>query len=496
MTKSARSLVKRWALAVGVALGLFLAVVVARTIGLESRQLQVASRPPMKLDVDGAVRRLSGALAFRTVSPEADADMSEFFELHEYLAREFPKLHGALERRVVHRASLLYEWAGSDPQLEPVLLLGHLDVVPVAPGSKSKWTHPPFAGRLAAGYVWGRGTLDVKFSVLAQLEAMELLVARGYQPARSLIVAFGDDEEIGGEQGAVRIAALLAKRGQRFDMVLDEGAAVVHDIVPGVRAPVALVGIAEKGYASVRLTATEAGGHSAMPPPHTAAGMIATALHRLERNPLPPSLSGPVNAQFDFLGPEMPFGMRLAVANRWLFGRVLLGRLTANLRTNALVRTTAAATMLSGSVKENVLPTQASAVVNYRIRPGDSVSAVLAHVRSAVPDPSIAVEVMPGAHEPSVVSSIEAPAFVALHRTIREVFPEVVVAPSLVVGMTDSRHYQALSDRIYRFVPMRLGPEDLERIHGTDERIAVDNYAECVRFYVRLIENVTAARAQ
>lgn len=479
-------------------LGLLLAlvvVVVSRAATLSSRQIEVAPAPAMDLDFDRAVQRFAGSLRIRTVSPHGphgEEGVAPFVELHEYLSREFPRLHAELERTVVGRASLLFEWTGSNPELDPILLLGHLDVVPVEPEAAEGWTHPPFGGVVADGFVWGRGALDMKQSVLAQLEAIEWLLGQGFRPERTVLLAYGDDEEIGGGQGALVIAKQLSARGIRCEMVLDEGAAVVHGIVPGVKPPVALVGIAEKGYASVRIVAKEDGGHSSMPPAHSAAGIVGTAVHRLERSPLTPRLTAPVDLQFDFLGPEMPFGPRLAVANRWLLGGVLLGRLTAGERTGALVRTTTAVTMLEGSVAENVLPTQAAAVVNFRILPGETVETVLSHVRSVVRDPRVSIEVLDGASGPSVVSSIDASSFTALQQSIREVFPDAVVAPSLVVGMTDSRHYGALSERIYRFLPMRLGPDDLERLHGTDERIAVDNYAESIRFYVRVIENAAA----
>jgi carboxypeptidase PM20D1 len=480
-------------LAVAAAVLSFAAVLVGRALTMKSRQLQVAPARAVKLDVDRAVERFAGSLRFATVSARKADDLAPFFELHQYLEREFPRLHAELDRSVVSGASLLYEWTGTNPDLDPVLLLGHLDVVPVEPDAHDRWTHPPFAGEVADGFVWGRGALDMKQSVLAQLEAVEWLVGQGFRPERTVLLAYGEDEEIGGREGAIVIARQLAERGVRLEMVLDEGAAVVQDIVPGVKSPVALVGIAEKGYASVRVVAREDGGHSSMPPAHTAAGIVATAVHRLERSPLTPRLSRPVQLQFDYLGPEMPFGQRLAVANRWLFGGVLLDRLTAGERTGALVRTTTAVTMLEGSVAANVLPTQAAAVVNFRILPGETVESVLAHVRSVVRDPRTSVELVDGANDPSVVSSIDAPAFAALLRSVREVFPDAVVAPSLVVGMTDSRHYGRLSDRIYRFLPMRLGRDDLERIHGTDERISVDNYVESVRFYLQVIQNVGGA---
>lgn len=482
--------IKRILVASAGALSALVVLLGVRAARMPSRQIAASPAAPVEIDVDAAVERFAQALRIPTISPQGPDELAPFFELHEHLERSFPEVHRQLGRTRVAEASLLYEWSGTDPDLEPLLLLGHLDVVPAEPESVDRWAHPPFGGRVADGFVWGRGALDMKQSVLAQLEAVEWLLSQGFRPARTVLFAFGHDEEIGGRRGAQRIAERIADRGGRVALALDEGAAIVHDLVPGVKPPVALVGIAEKGYASVKIVAHEAGGHSSMPPPHTAAGIVATAVHRLERSPLPPRITRPVALQFEYLGPEMPWGARLAVANRWLLGGVLLDRLTARPRTGALVRTTAAVTMLEGSVAANVLPTEAAAVANFRILPGESVDSVLRHVRSVVPDRRTSIELLDEGHDPSVVSPVDGPAFEAVARSIREVFPDAVVAPSLVVGMTDSRHYGALTDEIYRFLPMRLGPEDLERIHGVDERIAVDDYVACVRFYVRVIQNV------
>jgi carboxypeptidase PM20D1 len=326
---------------------------------------------------------------------------------------------------------------------------------------------------------------------MAILEAVELLLRKGFKPRRTVFLAFGHDEEIGGQAGAGRIAALLKSRRIRARYVLDEGLAVTEGIVPGLDQPAALVGVAEKGFASVELSASSPGGHSSMPPPQTAIGIVAAAIERLETHPMPAALDGPAALLFERLGPEMTFLTKLGLANRWVLGGLIVSRLEASPTTAALVRTTTAATIFEGGVKENVLPKRARAVVNFRIKPGQTVQDVLTHVRKVVGDSRVQIGLLsPGAaRDPSPVSSTTSEAFQTIERTIRQVLPRAVVAPGLVLGGTDARHYEELADDVYRFEPFVLGPDDPQRIHGTNERISVDVYRDCVRFYAQLLIN-------
>jgi carboxypeptidase PM20D1 len=481
------------ALATGVLVALAV-VLVVNALRFTSRQIPVEPAPAMSLDADVATR-LAAAIRFHTVSHQDPAafDGAPFLAFHRYLAETFPGVHRTLAREVVAGYSLLLTWQGQDRSLPPLLLLGHQDVVPVDPTTASAWTHPPFAGEIADGYVWGRGAMDDKASVLGLLEAVERLLAGGFRPRRTVYLAFGHDEEVGGARGALAIAALLGERRIAPSFVLDEGLAVTEGIVTDVPAPVALIGIAEKGYLSVELTVQAEGGHSSTPPPETAVGILAAAIQRLERQQVPAAIAGPARRLFEFLGPEMGFTNRLALANLWLFAPVVTGRLAGSPATNALIRTTTAPTMLEGSVKENVLPARARAVVNFRILPGDSVAGVLAHVQTTVADARVlAAPLTVTLSEPSPESSVTSPGFLAIERTIRQVFPGSIVAPSLVLGGTDARHYAKLSPDVYRFLPFHIRPDDIRRLHGIDERMAVDDYAAAVRFYAQLIRNADA----
>jgi len=468
------------------------AITLERTLTFRSRQPQVAGVAVEPLDTTALAQHLAGALRFKTISYQDSSqfDGRQFDGLHQYLRTTFPKLHAALKLEKVNGYGLLYEWTGSDPGLAPIVLLAHQDVVPVEPGTEGRWTEPPFEGKIAAGYVWGRGALDDKGSLVAILEAIEHLVAGGAQPRRTVYLAFGYDEEVGGRRGAARIAELLASRSVHPEFVLDEGGALTTGLVTGISAPVALVGIAEKGYVTVSLTAQAEGGHSSMPPPQTAVGILATGLTRLEGQQMPRAIRGPTADMFDYLGPEMSFGARLVMANRWLFGGVLAGRFGATPQGNAMLRTTTAPTVLQAGVKENVLPSSARALVNFRILPGDSVGSVLEHVRRVVHDSRITVQALEETQSnPSGVTSVDAEPFKLLARTIRQVIPEAIVSPWLVVGATDSRHYARLTPNVLRFVGSSIGEGDLRRVHGTDERVGVRAYADAVRVYLQLLKN-------
>jgi carboxypeptidase PM20D1 len=328
---------------------------------------------------------------------------------------------------------------------------------------------------------------------MAILEAVESLAAAGFKPRRTLYLVFGHDEENGGEEGAKAIASLFEQRGIRPEFVLDEGLLIAEGIMPGLDHPVALIGIAEKGSATLRLTAEAPGGHSSMPGSRTAIGSLAAALERLERTPFPAAVDGVAAKMFHALAPEMHGLNRVALSNMWLFEPLVRWQLVRGPSTNALLRTTTAITVVRGGNKENVLPGAAEALVNFRLLPGETVGGVVAHVRGAINDEKIRIDVLPQSSEASLVASDTSVAYQWITRTVRELFPDVVVAPGLMIGGTDSRHMVRLADNVYRFSPVRARAEDLARFHGTDERISIANYAQLITFYRMLITH--AARA-
>jgi len=478
------------------ALALLVAVVVVRALTATSSQPEITPLTVPVIDAGAAAERLAQSVRFKTLAAAAgdELDPAPFEALHAWVETTFPSVHAGLRREVVAGHSLLYTWKGLDPELPPLLLLAHQDVVPVEDSTLPDWEQPPFDGVVADGWVWGRGTLDDKVSMVGILEAVEGLWTSGFQPQRTVMLAFGHDEEVSGS-GAKAIADLLAQRGVSPMLVLDEGLAVTHGIVPGLDKPAALVGLAEKGYVSIELTVQGEGGHSSMPPDHTTIGVLAEAVTRLEANPMPTHMDGPMSEMLATLGPEMDFGNRLVFRNLWLLGGVVRGKLEGSKSTNASIRTTTAVTIFEGGVKENVLPQSARAVVNFRIFPGETTVDVLRHIEDAVDDSRVKLQPLGGiGGDPPPVSTTDSDGWRQLTRTVRQAFPDAVVAPGMSVGATDARSYTGLSDSVYRFSPIRLHKDthDTGRIHGTNERVSVENYAEAVRFYGQLITNVSS----
>jgi carboxypeptidase PM20D1 len=441
-------------------------------------------------------QRLAGALRIKTISQEGQpVAAAELRALHAYLREQFPALHAALQLEMVGELSLLYTWPGQDPSARPYLLLAHQDVVPIEAGSESRWLHPPFAGEIAGGYVWGRGALDDKGSVVAILEAVEQLVRSGYKPQRTVYLAFGHDEELSGLHGAHAIAARLQERGVRLDFVLDEGMVIADGMMPGARQPVALIGLAEKGYLSVELLAKGSGGHSSLPPAHTSVGVLSRAVRRVEDHPLPTVLRPPASQLLGYVGPELSGPLRFVFTNLWLLRPVLLWQFAQQSGTAAMIRTTTAATMFEGGPKDNVLPQRARAVINFRVLPGDTTAQVLDHVRRVIDDPEVEVTPIAASRaEPSPVSSDTSPSFATLMGTVRSVFPHVLAGPTLMLGQSDARHFSPIADNSYRFLPVTFNSEDLDRLHGTNERIGVKAYAESVRFYGQLVRSADRQR--
>ena len=476
-----------------------LAVLMVRTSPFlfPSRQMTVPRLRPFE-PRPGYAERLGQALTFRTIAAESPAatDPAPFVALASFLQAEFPEVNRQLEREVIGGHTLLFRWKGMVSSVGPILLMSHLDVVPVEPGTEKNWSHPPFSGRIADGFIWGRGALDVKCGALGLLEATEQLLQKGFRPSGDVYFALGHDEEHGGHQGNQRVAEILQERGVRFRFVLDEGGGLTEGIIDGIGRPVAFVGVAEKGYATIRLKAIAEGGHSSMPPPHTAVGMVAAAVARLEQSPFPARIDGASAAMLDFIGPEMPWPRRVALPNRWLTGGLIERQFAGKSSLNALIRTTMAATVVRGGETANVLPKNAEAIVNVRLLPGDTSGSALRRIKAEVrmlgfDEKSLTCSLQTALSEPSRVSSIDADGFRTLHRTIAEVYPGAVVAPGLSMVATDSRHYAPIASDIYRFLPLRVRGDDLKRIHGVDERIGVKTYAELIGFLARLIENLS-----
>jgi len=490
-------MLKRSLLFLLLAVLLLIAAVAVNTLRQGSRQLDVAPAPPIAIDEKALAEKLAGAVRFKTVSSLTDPDQNkdQFLALHDYLQQRFPRVHATLKREVVGGLSLLYTWQGKDPQAPPIAFLAHQDVVPIEPGTEGKWTSPPFAGEIKDGYVWGRGTWDDKGNLIAQLEAIEMLLASGFQPRQTVYIISGADEEVTGLRGAKEIAKLFAERKIRPEFMVDEGLFINQGFVPGIDKPIAIVGVAEKGFVSITLKAKGVAGHSSAPPApgKTSIALISDALRKLDENQMPARLEGVARESLETLAPEMSGAQRVVLSNLWLFKPLAQMQLQKSAAMNAMLRTTTALTIVQAGNKDNVIPQEATAVVNFRILPGDTHDAVITHVREVV-GPGIEVGEYPGVLEPTPVSPIDSAQFQLLQKTLRSLFPEVIVTPGLYTAGSDSHQFASLSDNIYRFTPIRVKAEDLPRLHGTNERLATANLAELARFYTTLIRNASLER--
>ena len=482
---------KRFVGVAGLGLLLLLAVLLWRgaTYGPGGEQLQPLPTPP-PLDSARAAESLAQAIAFRTISMGADQPppRDALLALQDWLTQRYPQVHQAMQLERVAELTLLYRWPGREPELPPLLLMAHQDVVPINPATASDWTHPAFAGTVADGRIWGRGALDDKGSLVAIMEACESLLGAGFQPRSDVWLLLGHDEEIGGT-GVQAAVAWLGDRQVRPRLVLDEGFMVLADF-PLTGRPAAIIGIAEKGYLTLQLTAPAAGGHSSMPPRESGAVRLARAIVALEENQLPGSLDdAPVAQMLAGVASDLSFTQRVLLANRWLFGSLIEKKLSAQPGGNAMLRTTTAPTMLSGSVKDNVLPQAATAMVNFRLHPRDSSESVIAHVQRLVEPFGVEVAIAPGnlASEASPLSPTDTPAWRTLQALAHWTGDGAPIAPGLVVGATDARHFRELTNASYRFLPMIASPAEIAGFHGTDEHLSVANMGRMVEGYARLI---------
>ncbi len=477
----------------GLALVVLATLLVVRTWLHQPDARDTAKLIEIALDEHAIAERLAEAIRYRTLSNQNvdDLDAEAFEGFIEWVAQTYPSVQENLSL-ARFGYTLLYRWQGRDPSLQPVLLTGHYDVVPVIPGTESKWQVGPFAGEIKDGIIWGRGALDDKSGVIGILEAVTFLLDQGAQPERTVYLSFGHDEEVGGSRGAGAVTQHLRDQGIQLAWSLDEGSFLFDGLFPGVEPLMAPINVAEKGSLTLDVVALAAGGHSSMPPSTTAVGKLAKAVTKLESNPVPGGLSGLSGAMFEEISRHMPFGQRLLFANSWLFSGLLDSVLSQVTFANAMLRTTTAPTMLSGSVKTNVLPIEAIATVNFRIHPRDSVESVTAYVSDLLASDDIEIRPRGGVNA-SAVSSWESAGFTAIQKSLGEVHGDVVSMPGLMIAGSDSKHYGQVADDAYRFNPFIVTQADLTGFHGTNEKISVNNLANGVRAYIRILVNGAGA---
>jgi carboxypeptidase PM20D1 len=473
--------------------GLVLAILVLRAILTPSAPPPPATLPEEALEETAGVEdRLAACVRRATVSsyrPEEE-DESAFSAFKEDLKALFPLVHRKLERREIGTRGLLFTWKGREPSLAPAILCAHFDVVPAE--DAALWRHGPFSGDIDEGAVWGRGSQDIKVTLVSALDAAERLLAEGRAPRRTLYFAFGGDEETGGNRGAGRIAAELARLGVKASFLLDEGGPVAEGMLSFADRPLALVGIAEKGYIDLLVEAEGKGGHASMPPRKTATGDVARAVARIEARPSHARLGYTVRSFLNGLSPYVGFAYRLLFRNLWLTAPLVKAAFAAAPTTNAMMRTTAAATMLRGSHKENVLADRAWANINMRILPGQTVEGTIAWMRRITKGLGVSV----GPHHPEELveplpeSPVDHEGYRAIEAALGQSFPEAAAVPFLFSAGTDTKHYRGVAEAIYRLTPLLQASADLEGVHGRDERVSIHNLRRCALFYKRLIASL------
>lgn len=463
---------------------------------------------------DSAIQRLSGGLKIPSVSSGemGEFDYSTFDTIKEYLKTSYPLVYEHAEYTEVNKYGLVFKLKGSNPSLDPILFLSHTDVVP--PGEadvkdKSEnvfrpddrplppvsevaedWDFGPFSGAVANGRIYGRGSIDMKGMLFSLMESMNNLIKNRHVPQRDIYLAFGFDEEVGGQQGAAKIATYFKSKNIKFEAVYDEGGLILEKgSVAGINSDVAVIGCAEKGFLSVKIKVKGLGGHASMPPMESAVGKAAVIMQRLEHNQMKPMITPLINEFFTNIGGSMSFVNRMGISNQWLLKPVLLSQLTKNNSTNALVRTTTALTMMKGSDAPNVLSPEVEFVVNFRLLPGDTVNDVKKHIAEATKGFEVEIEDIDQVKEASAVSPTHTKAFRLIEAAIKEIHSTAVATPYLTVGATDAYKYQIVSKNIYRFMPIKINDAEKQSIHSTNEYLSIENYMKMIHYFEFMMTN-------
>lgn len=473
-----------------------------------SMQMKDVDPVTVEVDLDAAVQRLSKAVQFPTISNQdrSDFDVEAFEGYHKFIEESYPNVHKSMKRELLgdpRPYSLLYTWEGKDPSLDPVLFYAHQDVVPVPEDSRDQWTQDPFAGTVADGYIWGRGVLDDKNQIHGILEAAEMKIKEGWQPSRTIYFVFGQDEEVGGPEGAKHVADVLEQRGiKRFAFVMDESAPLIPDVFPGLSGNTALIGIAQKGFISLELAMHGIGGHSSQPPEESNIGILAQAITKLENAQFPYKIHPAVRHQYRYMGPELDKAKR-PMYEAVAFGKdgemtdlekAFIEEMAKNQVTRAMLHTTIAVTMFNAGIKDNVLPPSAVAVVNFRPMPGDTPEVIIEHVKNAIGDDRITITDISASTPATNVANPDAPGYAMLEKTIRQTWGnDLVVAPFFVIGGSDSKHFQArpFAPDVYTMTAIQLeSMSEFAGFHGVNERILVAEYGRTISFFYQLMDNL------
>lgn len=465
----------------------FVAVMVVRAISAKKPDLGTSEYVPAEIDLAEVAEKLAGAVRIKTVTlPDNDRDGSIFYEYQSYLEATFPLVMSHAEKIQINKYAVIYKVKGSDDGLLPAAVLAHQDVVPA---DSEGWEVDPFGGVIKDGYVYGRGSQDMKSQMIAALEGLELLLKEGKTPKRTILFCFGHDEELRGTYGALEISKYLEAEGVRLEYAIDEGGTILDGKMLGIENKIALIGTCEKGYADFVLEVEKDGGHASAPTRRTAVGLLAEAIYKVERKKMRPHWTIPTKEMFAALAPYMNFGFKLALANRDLLSPLLKPVLClVSPFTNCLMRTTIAPTQAEGASTPNTLPGVAKGTVNCRINTGETVESTKKYIQKIV-GKNVKISTLEGSIDPSPVSTVDSDAYKQLEKTISEVFSGYIVAPYPFIAASDAKHYYNLTNCVYRFTPFEKTVEDANRIHGLNERQDIKMLGQGTQFFKRLYEN-------
>ena len=437
---------------------------------------------------DSSAFHLSAAIQIKTVSygDTLPIDTTEFLKFRKFLETSYPLVHSNLPRQIFNEFSYVYKWVGKDTTLNPYVLMGHMDVVPVEAIAESKWTVPSFSGAIKNDTIWGRGAVDDKVAVIAILESVEQLLAKNFTPNRTIYLAFGHDEEVSGKRGAKIISEWFKENNIKPALVLDEGGQIDQQHFKRINRPVAVIGTNEKGYANFDLTVEIPGGHSSMPAPETAIDVLNKALVTLRAQQMPGAITPTVQELINRTRPAENFLNKVVLSNLWLFKPVVMGQFEKVKESNAMVHSTLVPTIIKAGIKDNVIPSIAKATVNSRILPGQTSDDVLAYVTKTINDERIVIKKQTiSLMEPSAVSSYESEPFKKIENIIQTSVPNVIVSPFLMIGATDSRYFRSNSESVLNFSAV----QDVKGFHGIDERIGITDLHRMIYFYKELLKD-------
>ena len=460
---------------------LLLLIAVVRTLLMPNKRSDYAA-PEADARAMLLAQKLSKMIQYDTTSHANVHEEEKFLGFHKVLEELFPLVHEKLERTVID-GNLLYYWKGKSSE-KPILLMSHQDVVP----AEGEWLHEPFSGDIADGKVWGRGASDTKCSVMAFFEAVEELLREGYTPDCDVYLASSCTEEWAGD-GAPKIVEELKRRGVELFIVCDEGGGIISEPIGGIKGNFAMVGVFEKGKADVKFTARSAGGHASAPAKNTPIARLAAFVNEVETHtPFKRKFLPEVSAMFARLAPYAPFGLKLVMGNLWLFAPIMkpvLGRISA--QAGAMLQTTIAFTMQSGSDAYNVLPQEATLGANMRFIPHQGEKESLEIIKALAAKHGLETEIV-HSNDYTEPVDINGEAFKLVEKVIGETFPGLPVSPYVMTGATDAQFYQPICPSCIRFAPVIYGPEQMKGMHGLNENIEYNCLPGAVSFYQNLIK--------